>query len=154
MLRAFLAGQFFVVIFIGLHDWVPLGKLSNLQGIRAADSRVKLIVVTLLSALPFAISLVGSAFYAGAHFPSWLMWTLWITYGAAIYGMLRAWWFPYFFGGDPERAKRYQLRFAQTHAFLPTRNGIRPDTLHVIFHGVLVVTVLLLVVLSLSGRLE
>jgi hypothetical protein len=34
--------------------------------------------------------------------------------------------------------------FGATHAFLPERNGIRPNTLHVILH---VATVLLLIML-------
>jgi hypothetical protein len=150
MIYAFLACQTIVVLFIGVHDWLPLGKLNNLRGIRATDTRGRLATVTILSTLPFAIALVGSVYYAGTHFPSWLAWTLWISYGTALYGMLRAWWIPYVFGNDPERAKRYQLRFAETHAFLPTRNGIRPDTLHVSFHVVLVTTITLLVVLTFS----
>jgi hypothetical protein len=148
MLCAFLICQSIVVLFIGLHDWVPLGTLSNPEGIRAADSTRKLVAVTVLSALPFAVSLGGSLYYSGTHFPSWLRWTLWITYGATVYGMLRAWWIPYIFGNDPARAERYRRRFAQTHAFLPERHGIRPDTLHVAFHGVLVMTVALLAVLT------
>jgi hypothetical protein len=151
MIYAFLACQTFVVIFIGVHDWAPLGKFNNLQGIRAADTTRKLAVVTILSTLPFAIALMGSVYYSKSHFPSWLAWTLWISYGAAAYGMLRTWWIPYLFGNDPERAKRYQLRFAHTHAFLPIRNGIRPDTLHVCFHVVLVTSIILLVLLTLSN---
>jgi hypothetical protein len=33
-----------------------------------------------------------------------------------------------------ERAARYQAKFGRTHAFLPARDGIRPNTLHVILH--------------------
>jgi hypothetical protein len=150
MIYAFLAFQMFVVLFIGLHDWVPLGRLSNMQGIRATDSTGRLVIVTALSTLPFAIGLVGSLYYSKTHFPSWLAWTLWISYGAGVYGMLRAWWIPYLFRIDPARAKRYQLRFAQTHAFLPERHGIRPDTLHVCFHIVLLTTMILLVALTFS----
>jgi hypothetical protein len=40
-------------------------------------------------------------------------------------------------------AKRYQARFAGTYAFLPERNGIRPDALHVAFHIGLIATVAL-----------
>jgi len=38
--------------------------------------------------------------------------------------------------------------FANTHTFLPMRNGVAPNTLHVIFHAVLIATVLLLVCLT------
>ncbi len=142
--HAFIACELFVVLFIALHDWLPLGKLNNLQGIRAVDSTAKLLAVTLLSALPFAIGLAASIHYAPGRFPSWLLWLLWISYGTAVYGMLRAWWLPYWFGGDPARALRYQQRFSGTHAFLPVRHGIRPDTLHVGFHAVVLILIGLL----------
>ena len=138
MINAFLGCQFFVVLFMALHDWIPLGRLNDLEGIRAADTRGKLIMVTTLSTLPFAIALVASVYYARLGLPMWLMWLLWISYGTGLYGMLRSWWVPYLFVKDSARAARYQVRFARTHAFLPARNGIRPDTLHVIFHAVFV----------------
>ena len=150
VMNAFLGCQLFVVLFIALHDWIPLGKLNNLAGIRAVDSTRKLLVVTVLSSLPFAIGFAASVYYAASGFPMWLMWLLWISYGLGLYGILRAWWVPYLLIGDPVRAARYQERFAHTHAFLPTRNGIRPDTLHVCFHAVLVVLVILLCVLTFS----
>jgi hypothetical protein len=150
MLAAFIGCQFLVVTFIALHDWIPLGKLSNREGIRAVDSLTKRVVATALSTLPFAIGLAASCYFATSGFPSWLMWFLWISYGSLVYGMLRAWWMPYLLFPDPVRAQRYQQRFAQTHAFLPERNGIRPDTLHVCFHSVVVVLMVLLCAISLS----
>jgi hypothetical protein len=153
MMLAFLFCQLYAVAFIALHDWVPLGRLNNLSGIRAVDTKDRLLRTTALSTLPFAVGLVGSAYYSGTHFPMWLMYVLWITYGAALYGILRAWYLPYLVYNDPVRAERYRVRFADTHAFLPVRNGIRPDTLHVSFHAVLVLLVVLLCVLTFSGRL-
>jgi hypothetical protein len=151
VITAFIAGQLFVVLFISVHDWVPLGRLNNLRGIQAADSRGRLFLVTCLSTLPFAVGLLGSVYFANGRFPGWLRYTLWISYVTATYGMLRAWWIPYLVVADPARAKRYQLRFAGTHAFLPERNGIRPDTLHVIFHIGLIATVVLLIAVTFSS---
>ena len=152
MIYAFVICQFLVVLFIALHDWIPLGRLNNLAGIRTADTTRKLVVVTALSTLPFAIAFVASVYYAKAHFPMWLMWLLWGSYGTGMYGILRTWWVPYLFVKDPVRVARYQVRFANAHAFLPVRNGIRPDTLHVSFHAVLIMTFVLLCVLSFHGR--
>ena len=151
MLLAFIACQLYVVLFIAIHDWVPLGSLNNLAGIRAVDSFERRLRTTLLSTLPFAVGLVASIYYASTQFPPWLWWLLWISYGASVYGMLRAWWIPYLLIHDSARAERYQTRFAGTHAFLPQRNGIRPDTLHVVFHVVLVTLVLLLTLLTIKG---
>lgn len=149
----FLLCQLYVVLFIALHDWLPLGSLNNLAGIRAVDTRMQLLRTTVLSALPFVVGLAGSIYYSATHFPPWLMWVLWIAYGMALYGVLRAWYLPYLVYSDPVRAARYRERFADTHAFLPMRNGIRPDTLHVTFHAVLLVLIVLLCVLTFSGRL-
>lgn len=151
MIDAFIACQIFVVLFIAFHDWIPLGKLNNLAGIRAVDTLGKRVIVTVLSTLPFAICLAGSIYYASTTFPGWLNWFLWLTYGYGLYGLLRAWYIPYLLIADPARAARYQQRYSQTHAFLPTRNGIRPDTLHVGFHAVYLVLVALLVKITLVG---
>jgi len=150
LVTAFLGCQLFVVLFIALHDWLPLGRLNNLAGIRAVDTTRRLVVVTVLSTLPFAIGLAASVYYAMTGFPMWVMVWLWISYGTGAYGMLRAWWIPYLLIRDPVRAARYQQRFANTHAFLPARNGIRPDTLHVCFHVVLVVLIILLCILTFT----
>jgi hypothetical protein len=130
--------QCYAVAFILFHDWVPLGTLNNLGGVRAVDSLGKRVWVTLLSALPFGLCLWFSIEYAGAPaYPRWVMIWLWVTYGLGALGALRAWWWPYLGPGDPVRAERYRVRFPETHRFLPTRNGIAPDTLHVALHLVL-----------------
>ncbi|MGH6876401.1 MAG: hypothetical protein ACREHV_03370 [Rhizomicrobium sp.] len=151
-MAALLALQSFVVLFIALHDWVPLGTLNDVAAVQAADPTNKLVIVTALSTLPFAVGFSASAWFARTGFPSWLMWWLWISYGAALYGMLRAWWMPYLLVKNPARAARYQAMFGRTHAFLPTRNGIRPNTLHVTLHVVIVAVVILLAVLSCFPR--
>jgi hypothetical protein len=155
VLYVFLGCQLLVVVFIAIHDWIPLGKLNSLAGIRAVDTKERLLRVTVLSTLPFAVGLVASLYYATSDhatsgFPMWVMTWLWISYGTCVYGALRAWWIPYLLVPDPVRAARYQQRFAQTHAFLPIRNGIRPDTLHVCFHAVLLTLVILLTVITFS----
>ena len=152
LINALLGCQLLVVLFIALHDWIPLGRLNNLAGIRAVDSKRRLVFVTVMSTLPFAIGLVASLYYLRTGFPMWVMSWLWISYGTCAYGMLRAWWIPYLLIPDPVRAARYQQRFAHTHAFLPTRNGIRPDTLHVCFHAVLVALIILLCVLTFTDH--
>jgi hypothetical protein len=76
---ALIALQSFVVAFIALHDWVPLGALNDVSAVQAADPRGKLIAVTLLSTAPFAVGLGGTIAYAGGRFPGWLTWRRWIS---------------------------------------------------------------------------
>jgi hypothetical protein len=140
----FLALQSAAVLFLLLHDWIPLGALNNPSAIRREDSLLRSIFVTLLPAVPAAIGLFYSAKHFGHTYPDWLEMLLWITYGLFVLGLLRAWWIPYLVKADPERAARYQIIFAGTHRFLPERNGMAPDTLHTVFHVVTVATVVLL----------
>ncbi len=104
----------------------------------------KLFATTLVGTLPYAIGLAGSIFCAGAGFPGWLIWWLRISYALLALGALRAWWVPFLLVPEPARAARYQAMFGATHVFLPERNGIRLNTLHLALHvAVLAIVVLL-----------
>jgi hypothetical protein len=137
--------QGYVVLFLLLHDWVPLGRLNNRAAKRRTDSLGEVLWTTLVAGVPAAIALWGSATHLRTAYPGWLLWLIWITYGVLLFGLLRAWWIPYLFFPDAARAERYRQIFAGTHRFLPERNGITPDTLHISFH---VATVLVLVLLA------
>jgi hypothetical protein len=58
---------------------------------------------------------------------------------------LKAWWIPYLFRSDPELAARYKVMYGTTHSLLPEHNGIRPNTLHMIFD---IVTIAILIALG------
>ena len=146
MIGGLLALQLFQVLFLGLHDWVPLGSFNDLRAVQAADPRAKLIRVTLISTLPYAFGLAASLRCA-SDFPGWLIWWLWITYALLFLGQLRAWWLPYLVTPDPARAARYRTMFGRTHGFLPERNGITPNTLHIVLHIATMATLILLALL-------
>jgi hypothetical protein len=145
---ALLALQCFVVLFVSLHNWIPLGALNNVRGVRLAFPTGKLFLTTLLNFTPFAIGLAATAFYFRRAYPGWVYWWLWITYGLACYGSLKAWWMPYLLRPDPALAARYKTMYAGTHSFLPERNGIRPDTLHMLFDFVTIAILIDLAVLT------
>jgi len=130
----FLALQLFQVLFLWLHDWIPLGRLNDVAAIRSQDTSLRLIVVTLIQSVPFSIGLLFSVLYLGRPYPHWLFMWLWISYSLIFIGQLRAWWIPYLLHGEPERAARYQVMFGKTHRFLPTRNGLVPNTAHIMLH--------------------
>jgi len=145
---ALFALQCFHVLFLGLHDWIPLGTFNDVRAVREANPGRKLLAATLISLTPFAIGLAASAVYFGRAYPAWLFWWLWISYGLLFVGELTAWWIPYLFHAEPARAARYQVMFGGTHALLPERNGIRPNTLHVILHIVTLTTLVILAALT------
>lgn len=127
------------VVFLLLHDWVPLGRLSNLTAVRSVDSTAKLFWTTFVSALPFGFGLAASI----ATFPDWPTWLrfyLEVMYSITLVAILRAWWIPYLSPFDSARAERYRTRFAGTLTFLPKRHGFSPDVLHTVYHVFVVAT--------------
>lgn len=144
MMCALFALQCFHVLFLALHDWIPLGRLNDVKAVRAANPVGKLVAGTMISLTPFAIGFAASAMHFGRAYPSWLFWWLWISHSLLFVGELEAWWVPYVFHAEPTRAARYQAMFGATHAFLPERRGIRPNTLHVILHLATLTTLVVL----------
>jgi hypothetical protein len=149
VMTASLVLQAFHVLFLALHDWVPLGRFSNVRAVRQANQGGKLLLASVISTTPYAFALAASLFYRDKRFPGWLIIYLWISYIFLFVGELEAWWLPYFFGWKPERSEQYQTMIKGTYSFLPQRHGIAPNTLHVILH---LSTVALLAVLALLTR--
>lgn len=109
-------------------------KQTLLGKIRGEDTTPRLIVVTLIQSAPFTIGLLFSVLHLGRPYPHWLCMWLWISYILIFVGQIRAWWIPYLFHAEPERAVRYQIIFGKTHRFLRTRNGLVPNTAHIMLH--------------------
>jgi hypothetical protein len=77
-------------------------------------------------------------------YPDWLYGWLVVSYGLLFIGQIRAWWIPYLFRPEPERAARYQIMFGKTHSFLPSRNGMVPNTAHILLHLATAATLIVL----------
>ena len=122
------------VLFLWTHDWVPLGRMNDVAAVRRADSTQRLLLVTLVQSAPFSFGLLCSLLDFGRSYPHWLYEWLLISYGLLLVGQLRAWWLPYLLRPEPERAARYRVMFGNTHSLLPERNGITPNTAHLLLH--------------------
>jgi hypothetical protein len=144
MLYLLLALQAFHVLFLLLHDWIPLGSLNNIAAVRAENSVSKLLIGTAISTSFFLYGFIVSAIHRNGPYPHWLLWYLLISYLFLFVGELEAWWIPYFGSPQPERAARYEVMFANTHAFLPARNGIPLNTLHVLLHAFTLAAIVLI----------
>jgi hypothetical protein len=144
MLYVLLALQAFHVLFLLLHDWIPLGSLNNVAAVRAANPAGKLLIGTLISTSFFLFGFAASVIHRSGPYPHWLIWYLLISYLFLFVGELEAWWIPYFGSPQPERAARYEVMFANTHSFLPARNAIPINTLHVILHSTTVATLIVI----------
>jgi hypothetical protein len=143
---ALLALQAFQVVFLWIHDWIPLGQLNDVMAVRSQDTLKRLGIVTFVQSAPFTIGLYFSMQNFGHKYPEWLNSWLWISYAVLLAGQVRAWWIPYLLRADPARAARYRIMFGKTHSFLPVHNGMVPNTAHITLH---IGTVATLVVLYL-----
>ena len=76
--------QCFTVSFVALHNWIPLGTLNDVRGVRTVFPGRKLLITTLINFAPVSIGLAGSIIYFGRARPAWLFWLLWIAYGLAV----------------------------------------------------------------------
>jgi hypothetical protein len=137
--------QAFQVLFLWFHDWIPLGRLNDVAAVRSQDTRSRLVVITLIQSVPFTIGLVYSLLYFRQPYPHWLRNWLWVSYGLLFVGQLRAWWMPYLFRSEPDRAARYRIMFGNTHSFLPQRHGLVPNTAHILLHLSTAATLILLI---------
>lgn len=143
-----IALQFVQVTVLWLHDWLPMGPLNDVRRVQAEDTRARLVRVTLIQSIPYTLGLVFSITYRQTHHPRWIWDWLWVSYLLLFAGELRAWWLPYLVRPEPERAARYVKMFGGTHAFLPVRNGIAPNTLHCLLHAATACTLLTLAVIA------
>jgi hypothetical protein len=147
--------QIFQVAILLLHDWIPLPPLNDLAAVRREHSQLAIAVATFIGTLFPAIGLVFSLIHWKSGWPQWLYIYLLASYGFLFLGELQAWWIPYLFWPQPKKAASYRVMFGNTSAFLPTRNGIRINTLHFALHAATLAMVLLLTsqfVIGLNGR--
>ena len=70
--KLLLALQAFQVLFLLIHDWIPLDRLNEVAAVRSQDTFRRLVLVTCIQTLPFAIGLYFSARYLGMRYPDWL----------------------------------------------------------------------------------
>ena len=52
--------QCFVVLFVALHNWIPLGKLNDVSGVRKEFPGSKLLITTLINFTPYAFGLCST----------------------------------------------------------------------------------------------
>jgi hypothetical protein len=139
-----LALQSFHVLFLLFHDWMQLGRLNDVRAVQAAHPKRLLLVGTAVSSLLPGIGLLLSFLYLGQVWPGWLAGYLAFAYLFLFAGEIEAWWAGYFFGYRIDRAASYRAMYGKTATFLPERNGIRPNALHVTLHTATVATLVLL----------
>jgi hypothetical protein len=85
-----LALQLFQVLFLWVHDWIPLGRLNDVAAVRGQDTTRRLVTVTLIQSVPWTIGLCFSLLDLRRPYPEWLYGWLVISYGLLFIGQIRA----------------------------------------------------------------
>lgn len=148
-------GYVFILLFMIAQDLVPLGALNDVEAIASVESLNEIIVTTLIGVVQILLLLGGVLLFMGKRYP--LLVKIWLIIHPAciLLGAIMSWWIPYFFGtGTEEKIERFNTMFGDTHSFLPLMNGIVPNTLHTLFHLVLLICIILTsyIFLTRNGR--
>jgi hypothetical protein len=65
-----LALQVFQVLFLWVHDWIPLGRLNDVAAVRSQDTRRRLVTVMLIQSVLWTIGLCFSLLYFRRPYPT------------------------------------------------------------------------------------
>lgn len=134
-------GYMFILLFMVVQDLVPLGRLNDMEAVASVHSFNDILVTTLIGAVQIGLLLGGILFFMGKRYPVWARIWLIIHPSCILLGAIMSWWIPYLSGIGAEE----KIMFGNTHAFLPVMNGIVPNTLHTVFHFVLLACIMLTV---------
>lgn len=137
-------GYIFILLFMIVQDLVPLGALNDIEAIASVESFNEIIVTMLIGAVQILLILVGVLLFIGKKYP--LLVKIWLIVHplSILVGAIMSWWIPYLFGtGTEEKIESFNNMFGDTHSFLPIMNGMTPNTLHTMFHLVLLICIIL-----------
>lgn len=137
-------GYIFILLFMIVQDLVPLGALNDIEAIASVESFNEIIVTMLIGAVQILLILVGVLLFIGKRYP--LLVKIWLIVHplSILVGAIMSWWIPYLFGtGTEEKIESFNNMFGDTHSFLPIMNGMTPNTLHTMFHLVLLICIIL-----------
>jgi hypothetical protein len=78
----------------------------------------------------------------------------WLLYcGLTFISAITMWYIPYFFGSSEEQKRTYARMYEGTRHVLPPRgDNLRPNLLHVCFHVLFIVNLLLATTVRLRGH--
>ncbi|MGN7942523.1 hypothetical protein [Metabacillus sp. 22489] len=142
--KLLLIGLSFILVFMIVQDWVPIGSLNDVQAIANERSFNELLIITVSGIVQILVLMTFVIIYMGKLYPIWVKLWLFIHQICIFVGVLIDWWIPYLFGyGAEKRVESYNQMFGDTHFFLPVMNGIVPNTLHTIFHLTLLICIFL-----------
>jgi hypothetical protein len=140
--------QFLVV---ALHDWVNIPGWSHGRQVQFGLGRSKMLIGTLINCVFPGLAVAFAFYYWNRPKPGFVL-DYWVIYCAVtVISAITAWWIPYFRGTDEKTEKLYAETYAGTRNILPARgDNPRPNVLHLYFHGLFLITLVLATALKLG----
>ena len=146
-----LALLFVQTLYLLLHDLVSVPPLNDLRSARTSGSHLARAGTSVGNTFPSALAPALAVLYHGERKPLGVHVYFALYYSALLAMVYRAWYRPYLFGATPDERERWRLEYGQTHTFLPARgDNPRPNTAHVLLHGVFVANVVLSVLVAVG----
>jgi hypothetical protein len=140
--------QFVLVTF---HDLVDIPGWSHGSQVQAMVGRRKLWLITLVNGLFPGLAAGWAIYFWHRPYPVFVS-DYWLIYCAVtVASAVGMWYLPYVLGTTEERKREYSRMYAGTRQVLPARgDNPRPNLLHICFHVLFVVTLVLATVLRLG----
>jgi hypothetical protein len=141
--------QFLVV---ASHDLLDIPGWTHGAQVRALLGPRKLWLVTLINSIFPGTAAAFALYYWNRPKPGFVTayWVLYCSLTAA--SAIAMWYIPYLFGASPTQKRDYAAMYAGTRHLLPARgDNPRPNLLHLCFHALFVLTLLLALALRFGS---
>jgi hypothetical protein len=137
--------QFLVVTF---HDLVDIPGWTHGAQVKAVVGPRKLWLATLVNAIFPGTAAALAIYFWNRPRPQFVV-DYWIIYCAVtVASAVAMWYVPYLLGAGQEKKREYTRMYAGTRQILPPRgDNPRPNLLHVFFHALFVINLVLVLVL-------
>lgn len=148
ILGSLLILQFLVVV---LHDWLNIPGWTHGRQVQQVIGCNKLLAATLINAV-FPGAAVFLVLYFWSRPKPALVSSYWLLYCAVtVASAVMMWYIPYFRGAGEKTCQDYSRMYAGTRQVLPARNNNpRPNLLHICFHMLFLVNLVLALIVSLG----
>lgn len=126
------------------HDLIDLRGWHHGSQVRAAVGTKKFWLGTLSTAVFPAIACFFALRFWHQSVPGYVANYWWIYCAITVASAIGMWWVPYFFGAKAETKRLYAAMYAGTRHWIPARgDNPRPNALHLIFHGLFLINLVL-----------
>jgi len=141
--------QFLVVVG---HDMVDIRGWTHGSQVKTTVGPTKFWIGTFINAIFPGLAVGFAVWFFNRPKPGYVT-AYWLIYCAVTVGSAIAmWWVPYFVGCSEKTKRDYAQMYAGTRHVLPPRGkNPRPNLLHLYFHALFVVTLVLAAALWLQG---